>query len=86
MLKEWNPPVRDLHDHQLVGRIANYLTLPIEEVADWHYTDAVLDRDWDKPLVSLLRFLVEDSLPTECVDLRSDCADLDPATELPVAA
>ncbi len=57
------PPESD--DLEMIEYVTTALTFSIEEVADWHYTDVVLDKDWERPLLKLLRFFVEDSLPGE---------------------
>ncbi len=76
MTAKWNPPL-DPHptEAELIDGLTNKLTLRIEEVADWHYTDAALYEYWDRPLVKLLRFFVGDDVAplsgtADCVALH----------------
>lgn len=44
---------------EVVTKVAACIAPTIDEVADWHFVDQALARDWDRPLVRLLRFFVE---------------------------
>lgn len=46
---------------EIIEALTTYLTLSIEEVADWHFTDVALHREWDRPLGRVLRFLMDDA-------------------------
>lgn len=53
-------------DSETAERLRQHITPTIEMVADWHLIDSTLDRDWERPLVRLLRFFVgDDSHETE---------------------
>lgn len=60
-------------------------------VADWHFADIVLHRDWDRPLVKLLRFFAGSTAvpPTEppvVIDARDIPAEaIDSAPEIVAA-
>ncbi len=43
----------------LVDHITHYATPTDKEIVAWYYADAVLERDWSRPLVRVLRFFVE---------------------------
>lgn len=56
-----NTQESDSSDTELVEALTRYLTPSIEQVADWHFSDATLHQDWDRPLVRVLRFFVGDA-------------------------
>ena len=51
------PQLREA-DHRLVEHITHEATPTTDQVADWHYVDVLLERDWSRPLVRVLRFFV----------------------------
>jgi len=50
-----------------INRFTSYATPSLEEIADWHVIDQLLESDWNRPLVKILRFVVDrngmDDLP-----------------------
>ena len=84
-------PTRDpkATNAEVAEMLTRYLTFSIEEVADWHFTDVALHREWDKPLGRVLRFLVGDvdlvsPLPSDCAEDEGDAAPLLDITDAPV--
>ena len=68
------------HDERdLVDNVARLITPTIEEVADWRYIDAKLFVEWERPLVRILRFFVDDCVPTTRVKRIIDIRDAEPA-------
>lgn len=51
-------------DDELIAQIAALITPTTDVVADWHFTDAKMFVEWYRPLMRVLRFFVEDGLPT----------------------
>lgn len=43
----------------VIEKITREATPTDVQVSDWHYTNVILERDWDRPLVAVLRFFVE---------------------------
>ena len=72
-------------DHDLVEFIAAQSTPSDETVADWHRIEALLDRDWERPLVRLLRgFVTNES--QQRIDVTTVDVDMRESHESEVAA
>ena len=44
---------------EVIDWVTACITPTTEEVADWHFTDQVLQNEWDRPLLRVLRFFTE---------------------------
>ena len=55
-----------------VERLVELITPTSSQVTDWHRVRATLTEDWDRPLVKVLRLLVDPNSPPSDFDLRSE--------------
>ena len=52
-------------------RLIEFITPTSSQVTDWHSVGATLAKDWDRPLVKIMRLLVDPDLPPSDFDLRT---------------
>ncbi len=55
-----------------VERLVELITPTSSQVTDWHRVRATLTKDWDRPLVKIMRQLVDPNSPPSDFDLRSE--------------
>lgn len=55
-------------DEPDIDALVAQITPSIHEMADWHFIDQILRDDWNQPMVTVLKFVVD--LDSEVVDLR----------------